>query len=113
MSSWLKKDDRVLVITGNDKGKTGLVLARGEDRVLVQGINIRKKHMKKRSENGRSEIASIETPIHISNVAPCTQEGKKIKLKSKVTESGEKILYYVEDGKEVVYRTLKKTQKSR
>jgi len=108
MSSWLKKDDRVLVIAGNEKGKTGLVLARSEDRVLVQGLNIRKKHVKRRSENTRSDIINIETPIHISNVVPCTAEGKKIKLKSKVTDSGEKILYYVEDGKEVVYRILKK-----
>jgi large subunit ribosomal protein L24 len=113
MSGWLKKDDRVLVIAGNDKGKTGVILARGEEKLLVQGINIKKKHMKKRSENSRSEIMSIETPIHISNVAPCTQEGKKIKLKSKVTDSGEKILYYLEDDEEVVYRTLKKNKKSR
>lgn len=108
MSSWLKKDDKVLVIAGNDKGKTGVVLARGEDRVLVQGINIKKKHLKRRSENTRSEIISIETPIHISNVVPCTAEGKKIRLKSKKKDSGEKILYYVEGDKEVVYRTLKK-----
>jgi len=113
MVSWLKKDDKVLVIAGNDKGKTGVVLARGEDKVLVQGINIRKKHMKKRSENSRSEIISIETPIHISNIAPCTQDGKKIKLKSKTTTQGEKILYYIENGQEIVYRTLRKTQKSR
>jgi large subunit ribosomal protein L24 len=111
--SWLKKDDKVLVIAGNDKGKMGVVLACGEDKLLVQGINIKKKHVKRRSENTKSEIIDIETPIHVSNVVPCTPDGKKVKLKSKETSSGEKQLYYMEDGKEVVYRTLRKTKKSR
>ncbi len=111
MCSWLKKDDKVLVIAGNDKGKTGVVLACGADKVLVKGISIKKKHVKRRSENSKSEIIDIETPIHISNVAPCNPEGKKIKLRSKETQSGEKQLYYVEDGKEVVYRTLRKSKK--
>ena len=113
MSNWLKKDDKVLVIAGNDKGKMGVVLACGADRVLVQGVNMKKKHLKKRSENSRSEIIDIETPIHVSNVVPCTPDGKKIKLKSRANNSGEKELYYAEDGKEVVYRTLKKNKKSR
>ncbi len=111
MSSWLKKDDKVIVITGNNKGKIGAVLACGGDKVLIKGVNIKKKHMKKRSENGRSEIIDIEAPIHISNVAPCNADGKKIKLKSKVEDNGAKSLYYVEDGKEVVYRTLRTNNK--
>lgn len=110
MSSWLKKDDRVIVTTGNDKGKIGIVLARGADKLLVQGVNVRKKHVKRRSENTKSDIISIETPIHISNVAPCTPDGMKIKLSARVTDSGEKELYYVENGKEVIYRTLKKNK---
>jgi large subunit ribosomal protein L24 len=111
MKSWIKKDDKVLVIAGNDKGKTGVVLACGADKVLVKGINVRKKHLKKRTENGKSEIIDIETPIHISNVAPCSNEGTKIKLRSRFLENGEKHLYYVENGKDVVYRTLKKSTK--
>ncbi|MBM3192169.1 MAG: 50S ribosomal protein L24, partial [Chlamydiae bacterium] len=59
MSSWLKKEDKVVVIAGNDKGKMGVVLACGEDRVLVKGVNIKKKHVKRRSENERSEIIDI------------------------------------------------------
>lgn len=113
MSNWLKKDDKVLVIAGNDKGKIGVVLACGADKLLVQGINIRKKHLKKRSENSKSEIIDMETPIHVSNVVPCTSDGRRIKLKSRKSSAGEKELYYVENGKEVVYRTLKKTKKSR
>lgn len=49
MKSWIKKDDKVLVIAGNDKGKTGVVLACGADKVLVKGINVRKKHLKKKN----------------------------------------------------------------
>lgn len=111
MSHSIKKDDKVVVIAGNDKGKTGVVLASGYDKVLVKGINLRKKHLKKRSEKGRSDIITMETPIHVSNVALCDADGKKIKLKTRV-HNGEKQLYYVESGKDVVYRTLKKSQKS-
>lgn len=111
MGNWIKKDDKVVIITGNDKGKTGVVLASGYDKVLVKGINLRKKHLKKRSEKGKSDIVTIETPIHVSNVAPCDAEGKKIKLRTRFID-GEKQLYYVESGKDVVYRTLKKSQKS-
>ena len=107
MSSWLKKEDKVVVIAGNDKGKMGVVLACGEDRVLVKGVNVKKKHVKRRSENERSEIIDIEAPIHRSNVALCNADGKKIKLKSKVEGNGDKKLYYIEDGKEVTYRTLR------
>ena len=50
MSKWIRKGDRVLVIAGNDKGKAGEVLSRDEDRVIVQGINVRKKHMRRTQE---------------------------------------------------------------
>ena len=110
MTNWIKKDDKVVVIAGNDKGKTGAVLACGNDRVLVKGVNLRKKHLKKRSENGKSDIVVIETPVHISNVALCNADGQKIKLKTKFSTDGEKQLFYVDNGKEVVFRTLKKSK---
>ena len=110
MSNFIKKDDKVVVVAGNDKGKTGVVLASGYDKVLVKGINLRKKHLKKRSEKGKSDIVVIETPIHVSNVALCNADGKKIKLRTRFNDDGEKQLYYVESGKDVVYRTLKKSK---
>ena len=111
MSKWIRKDDKVLVIAGNDKGKMGTVLARKEKRLLVQGINVRKKHLKQRDQNSKSEIIDIETPIDISNVAPCTANGVPVKLKVKINENSEKVVYYFDDGKEVIFRTIKKAKK--
>ncbi len=79
MGMSIKKGDKVLVITGNDKGRTGTILRRKKDRVVIQGINIRKRHVKKRAQNAPSQIIEMEVPIHISNVARCDDEGKKIK----------------------------------
>jgi large subunit ribosomal protein L24 len=68
-SKWIKKGDKVLIIAGNDKGKVGEVLARQKQRVIIQGVNVRKKHV--RTKEKKPEIASIEMPIHISNVSLC------------------------------------------
>ncbi len=71
-----------MVIAGNDKGKTGEVLAREEDRVLVQGVNIRKKHLKRTQQSQGGRIVEMEVPIHISNVALCDKEGNASQSKS-------------------------------
>lgn len=107
LSKWLKKDDRVIVIAGNDKGKTGLILSKMGTKVLVQGINVRKKHLKKREQNAKSEIIQIETPIDVSNLMACTSDGQPVKLRVKVGAEGSKELFYHLDGKDVIYRTIK------
>ena len=109
---WIKKGDKVLVISGNDRGKVGEVLDKKEARILVQGINVRKKHMKARQQGQKSEIITMEKSIHISNVALCNGEGKKLKLSIKFGEGKSKELVYLDNGKEVSYRTLKKPVKS-
>ena len=81
MSKRILKGDRVLVIAGNDRGRTGEVLSRGEDRVLVQGINIRKKHLKRTQQTQGGRIVEMEVPIHVSNVCLCDKEGKRLKGK--------------------------------
>jgi large subunit ribosomal protein L24 len=108
MSKKIRRGDRVVVIAGNDKGKTGEVLARGEERILVQGVNVRKKHLKRTQQMQGGRIIEMETPIHISNVALCTKEGERISLKTKTLASGERELVYQSGEKEVVYRTVKK-----
>ena len=110
--NWIKKDDKVFVVTGNDKGKTGTVIGIKEDRILVQGINVRKKHLKKTQKSQASQIISIERPIHISNVALCDKDGKKIK-KLKVNRKDKKNsdLTYNDGEKEIVHRTIKKREK--
>lgn len=108
MSKWIRKGDRVLIIAGNDKGKTGEVLACGEDRVLVQGVNVRKKHLRPQQNTKGGRIVEMETPIHISNVQLCDKEGKRLKIKVRQEKNGQRELVYKSGSKEVVYRSVKK-----
>jgi len=66
----LKKEDTVQVIAGKDKGKRGRILKiyRDKDRIVVQGINIVKKAMKRRTQQDRGGIVEIEAAIHGSNL---------------------------------------------
>lgn len=108
MSKWIKRDDKVFVRSGNDKGRIGKVLARNKNRIVVQGVNVRKKHMKKRDQKAGGEIIEIERPIHISNVALCSKEDRPVRVKVKLKENGAKDLYYLDGSKEVVIRTVGK-----
>ncbi|MBW8350627.1 50S ribosomal protein L24 [Bacillus sp. IITD106] len=79
----VKKGDKVMVITGKDKGKTGTVLAAfpKKDRVLVEGVNVVKKHSKPSQDNPQGGIISQEAAIHVSNVMvldPKTNEPTRI-----------------------------------
>ncbi|MCR5289918.1 MAG: 50S ribosomal protein L24 [Treponema sp.] len=67
----IHKDDTVQVIAGKDKGKRGTVvrILSKKDAVIVSGVNIVKKAMKKRSQQDQGGIAEIEAPLNISNVA--------------------------------------------
>ena len=67
----IKKGDTVFVNTGKDKGKTGTVLRVivDKNRAVVEGVNIVKKAMKKKSQQDQGGIAEIEAPLNISNVA--------------------------------------------
>jgi large subunit ribosomal protein L24 len=111
MSKWVKKGDQVVIIAGNEKGKMGEVLRKMDDRAVVQGVNMRKKHLKRREQNAPSEIIDKETPIHISNIALCDQDGNKIKLRVRYDQNGSKHLIYKKNNEEVTYRTLKKVGK--
>ena len=66
----IKKGDTVVVLAGKDKGKTGNILAVSPktNRVIVQNVNIVKKHKKARNTQEKSEIVSMEAPINASNV---------------------------------------------
>ena len=99
----LKKGDKVIVITGKDKGKTGeitKVLVK-ESKVLVSGINGAKRHTKPSQENAGG-IVSKEMPIHISNVAfvdPKTS--KPTRLGVKVDKDGRKVRVAKKSGEVV------------
>ena len=73
----IKKNDNVIVIAGKDKGKTAKVLkAMPKDNlIIVEGINMRKKHERARKSNSKGQIVEKAMPIHVSNVM--ILEGKK------------------------------------
>lgn len=83
----IKVGDNVRVITGSNKGKEGKVLnvLRKDDRVVVDGVNIVKKHVKPNRTNESGGILEVEAPIHISNVKVLTKETKK-EVKKEVKE---------------------------
>ena len=66
----IRKNDNVMVISGNDNGKTGKVLKvfPKVSRVIVEGINLRKRHTKPNQKNPQGGILEKEAPIHVSNV---------------------------------------------
>jgi len=74
----IRRDDTVLVIAGRDRGKTGTVrrVLPKEDRVVVQGVNVVKKHVRARP-NRPGGIIEMEMPIHISNVMPLCPHCKR------------------------------------
>jgi len=78
----IKRDDQVKVIAGKDKGKTGRVLRvdREKGRVLVEGLNIVKKAMRKKRQDDRGGIAEIEASIQISNVMLVTRSGEPTRV---------------------------------
>jgi large subunit ribosomal protein L24 len=95
----VKKGDKVKVISGKDKGKTGVILTAfpKKDRVLVEGVNIVKKHMKPSQANQQGGIVSQEAAIHVSNVM----------LIDPKTGEPTRVSYKVEEGKKV--RVAKKS----
>lgn len=100
MAAKIKKKDTVIVLTGKDKGKTGEVLQvlPKDNRVVVSGINVAKKH-KKPTMNTPGQIVSIEQPIHISNVS-LVEDGKPAKVGFKV-EDGKKVRIFKKTGNKV------------
>ena len=88
----IKTGDTVIVITGKDKGKTGNVTSviKSNDRVIVEGVNIIKRH-KKATQESPGKIEEKEAPIHISNVAHLDPEsGKASRVKYELKDGVKK-----------------------
>jgi len=75
----IRKNDSVKVITGNDNGKTGKVLKvfSKESRIIVEGINLKKRHTKPSQKNPQGGIIEKEAPINVSNVLPLDPKTNK------------------------------------
>lgn len=81
----VKVGDQVKIIAGKDKGKEGKIIKtlRKEDIVVVEGINIVKKHLKPRYTNETGSIQETEAPIHVSNVKKVEDKVKSAKTSKK------------------------------
>ena len=77
MAAKIKKGDKVVVLAGKDKGKTGQVVSviPSETRAIVQGINLVRRHQKQTASNDAG-IFTKEAPIHLSNLAVADKDGK-------------------------------------
>lgn len=88
----LKTGDKVVVVSGSNKGKEGKITKVLDSKVIVEGVNIVKKHLKPKNNNGNGEIVEIEAPIHASNVMlidPKTKKPTKVKIEK--DDKGKKI----------------------
>lgn len=104
MAARIKKGDRVIVLAGRDIGKTGQVLGvfRDKDRVLVQGVNIIKRHTKPSQADPQGGIQTREASIHMSNVAHIDPgDGKATRIGFKIDEYGHKTRYAKRSGESI------------
>ena len=99
----IRKGDQVIIIAGADKGKKGEVVRVAGDKVVVQNVNIIKRHTKPNPQaNVAGGIIEREAPIHISNVMLFNQaSGKGERIGTKILEDGRKIRVFRSSGEAV------------
>ncbi|WIF95582.1 50S ribosomal protein L24 [Caminicella sporogenes] len=97
----VKKGDTVVVIAGKDKGKIGKVLQvfPKKERVIVEGVNMVKKHQKPTPKVQQAGIIEMEAPIHVSNVMLYDSKAKKgVRIRYKTLENGKKVRVSAKTG---------------
>ena len=102
MAAKIRKGDKVIVLTGRDKGRTGEVFEVRPDAgtALVRGINLVKRHQKQ-TQNQEGGIITKEAPIHLSNVAYVGKDGKPTRIGFKVQADGKKVRVAKSSGDEI------------
>jgi large subunit ribosomal protein L24 len=106
---YIRKDDTVQVLTGDDKGKRGRVLRvlRADNKVVVEGVNRVYKHLKPSQRNPQGGRLSKEMPVNVSNVALIDpQTNRPTRVGVRYTDDGAKELYAKKSGARI--RTLSK-----
>lgn len=101
MAAKVKKGDRVIVLTGRNKGAEGEVLKviPAEKRIVVRGVNVVKRHVKPSQDNPQGGINSFEAPIDASNVALMDpRDGKPTRVGFKIDEHGRKFRFAKRSG---------------
>lgn len=91
---YIKKNDTVKVLSGKEKGKTGKVIAvnHKDETVILQGVNLVAKTIKRRNEQDKGGISHIEAPLHVSKVALVAKDGKPTRVGFRI-ENGKKVRY--------------------
>ena len=102
MSAKIKKGDRVVLLSGRDKGKQGDVLRvwPKEERVLVSGLNLVKRHTKPSQADPQGGIKTKEAPLHVSNVAFVDSDGKPTRVGFR-TEGDKKVRFAKSNGENI------------
>jgi len=102
MARHVKTGDSVVITAGNDKGRTGKVISviTDKDRVIVEGINVRKKFLKPTQQRPQGGEITQEMPIHISNVSPVV-DGKPSRVRFVTKDDGSKVRMAVRGDKEL------------
>ena len=100
----IKKNDTVIVIAGEDKGKTGKVLQviAEKERAIVEGVNMVSKSTKPSAKNPQGGIIKVEAPIHISNLSLIDpKSGKATRIGMKIGADGKKVRIAKKSGEEI------------
>ena len=100
----IKKDDTVIVLAGEDKGKTGKVLKVlvEKNRAIVEGVNIVSKSAKPSAKNPQGGIVKMEAPIHISNLSLIDpKSGQATRVDIKKTDDGKNVRIAKKSGEEI------------
>ena len=102
MAAKVKKGDKVVVLTGRDKGRSGEVIQvlPKEDRAFVRGITLVKKHQKQ-TQNQEGGIVSKEAAIHLSNLALQDANGKPTRVGFRVLDDGRKVRFAKTTGDQI------------
>jgi large subunit ribosomal protein L24 len=102
MAAKIRKGDKVIVLTGRDKGRTGEVyeVRPTEGTALVRGINMVKRHQKQ-TQSQEGGIISKEAPVHLSNIAYVGKDGKPTRIGFKIHADGKKVRVARSSGVEI------------
>jgi large subunit ribosomal protein L24 len=102
MAAKIRKGDKVMVLSGRDKGRTGEVfeVRPSEGKALVRGINLVKRHQKQ-TQAQEGGIISKESPIHLSNIAFVGKDGKPTRIGFRIHADGKKVRVAKRSGAEI------------
>ena len=102
MAAKIRKGDKVIVLSGRDKGRTGEVfeVRPSDGTALVRGVNLVKRHQKQ-TQSQEGGIISKEMPIHLSNIAIVGKDGKPTRIGFKIHADGTKVRIAKRSGAEI------------